>query len=63
MIEANPCFTHLAHGYFFPEIAKRRNAYAAAHPEAAVISLGIGNTTEPLPPHIAAGMKDYVSAL
>ncbi len=63
MIEANPCFTHLAPGYLFPEIAKRRNAYAAAHPEAAVISLGIGNTTEPLPPHIAAGMKDYVSAL
>ena len=40
----------------FPEIAKRRREYAAAHPEARIISLGIGNTTEPILPHINAGL-------
>jgi LL-diaminopimelate aminotransferase len=40
----------------FPEIAKRRREYAAAHPEAKIISLGVGNTTEPLLPHINEGL-------
>jgi LL-diaminopimelate aminotransferase len=47
---------NLKAGYLFPEIAKRRRAYAAAHPEARIISLGVGNTTEPLLPHINQGL-------
>lgn len=63
MIASNPCFKNLAPGYLFPEIAKRRREYAASHPDAEIISLGIGNTTEPLTRHIAAGMKSYIDAL
>ncbi|AEE16196.1 LL-diaminopimelate aminotransferase [Treponema brennaborense] len=63
MIRKNPAFENLAAGYLFPEIAKRRRSYAAAHPDAKLISLGIGNTTEPLTPYITAAMKSYVEAL
>ena len=58
MINRNPCIANIKAGYLFPEIAKRRREYAAAHPEAKIISLGIGNTTEPLPPHINAGLVE-----
>lgn len=63
MIASNSCFKNLASGYLFPEIAKRRREYCAAHPDAEIISLGIGNTTEPLTRHIASGMNDYIKAL
>jgi len=56
MLNRNPCITNIKAGYLFPEIAKRRREYAAAHPEARIISLGIGNTTEPILPHINAGL-------
>jgi LL-diaminopimelate aminotransferase len=42
----------------FPEIAKRRREYAASHPDAKIISLGVGNTTEPILPHINAGLVE-----
>jgi LL-diaminopimelate aminotransferase len=63
MINRNPAFANLTAGYLFPEIGKRRREYAAAHPDKKVISLGIGNTTEPLTPHIAGAMSDYIQAL
>ena len=63
MISPNPAFKNLARGYLFPEIAKRRREFQAARPEAQIISLGIGNTTEPLGRYIAEGMKSYVEAL
>jgi LL-diaminopimelate aminotransferase len=56
MINRNPRIANIKAGYLFPEIAKRRREYAAAHPEAKIISLGIGNTTEPILPHINAGL-------
>lgn len=63
MIRKNENYKYLAAGYLFPEIARRRRGFQKEHPDAAVISLGIGNTTEPLAPHIVEAMKDYVSAL
>ena len=63
MIERNTGFANLAAGYLFPEVAKRRREYQAAHPDAKIISLGIGNTTEPLTPHIAKAMADYAMGL
>ena len=59
MIKRNPGFTNLTAGYLFPEIARRRREYLAAHPDAKLISLGIGNTTEPLTPHIDQGLVEY----
>jgi LL-diaminopimelate aminotransferase len=43
-------------GYLFPEIAKRRREYAAKNPGARIISLGVGNTTEPILPHTDRGL-------
>jgi LL-diaminopimelate aminotransferase len=63
MLNRNQNLANLSSGYLFPEIAKRRSAYAKAHPEAKIISLGIGNTTEPLTPHIVEGLAAEVSAL
>ena len=63
MIRRNNNFKNLAKGYLFPEIAKRRREFQASHPDAHIISLGIGNTTEPLAPHIVEAMKSYVEAL
>ncbi|MFI3256670.1 MAG: LL-diaminopimelate aminotransferase [Spirochaetales bacterium] len=63
MITRNECLANISPGYLFPEIAKRRREFSAEHPEAQVISLGIGNTTEPITPHIKQAMIDYVAAL
>lgn len=63
MIERNKGFANLSAGYLFPEVAKRRRDYQAAHPDAQIISLGVGNTTEPLTPHITQAMEDYVRGL
>jgi len=63
MISRNPCIANLKAGYLFPEIAKRRREYAAAHPGAKIISLGVGNTTEPILPHINAGLVEGAQRL
>lgn len=63
MIRRNKGFANLTAGYLFPEINRRRREYLAAHPDAKIISLGIGNTTEPLPKYIAKAMADYSMAL
>ena len=54
----NPCIANIKAGYLFPEIAKRRREYEDAHPDAKIISLGVGNTTEPILPHINAGLVE-----
>lgn len=59
MIKRNTGFSNLTAGYLFPEVARRRREYLSAHPDAKIISLGIGNTTEPLPQYIAKAMSDY----
>ncbi|MDR2661379.1 MAG: LL-diaminopimelate aminotransferase, partial [Treponema sp.] len=62
MIKRNPRLAALKAGYLFPEIARRRREFAAAHPEdpakpeTRIISLGVGNTTEPILPQINAGL-------
>ena len=58
MINRNPYIANLKAGYLFPEIAKRRREYAASHPDAKIISLGVGNTTEPILPHTNAGLVE-----
>ncbi len=49
MATINDNYLKLKAGYLFPEIARRVNAFAEAHPEANIIRLGIGDVTEPLP--------------
>lgn len=40
------------------QIAKRRNAHIEKNPDAKVISLGIGDTTEPITPTVSKAMAD-----
>ncbi|MBW4538145.1 MAG: LL-diaminopimelate aminotransferase [Myxacorys chilensis ATA2-1-KO14] len=49
MATINDNYLKLKAGYLFPEIARRVNAFAADHPDAPIIRLGIGDVTEPLP--------------
>ncbi|NET43802.1 LL-diaminopimelate aminotransferase [Okeania sp. SIO2B3] len=49
MATINNNYLKLKAGYLFPEIARRVNTFAEAHPEAKIIKLGIGDVTEPLP--------------
>lgn len=48
MFRINDNFCKLAESYLFSEIARRINAYKAAHPDADIIRMGIGDVTRPL---------------
>ena len=50
MIRINENYTKLKASYLFSDIAKRVTAYTQANPQKAIIRLGIGDVTEPLPP-------------
>jgi LL-diaminopimelate aminotransferase len=51
-------------GYLFPEIGRRRNAYLEKNPDKQpIISLGIGDTTMPVPEHILGGLKNGAARL
>uniref|UniRef100_A0A804RAU8 Uncharacterized protein n=1 Tax=Zea mays TaxID=4577 RepID=A0A804RAU8_MAIZE len=45
-------------GYLFPEIARRRTDHLLKHPDAKIISLGIGDTSEPIPDAITNAMAE-----
>jgi LL-diaminopimelate aminotransferase len=62
-VQRNANFGKLQAGYLFPEIARRRNEYLAKNPEAKIISLGIGDTTLPIPAHILNGLQQGASKL
>lgn len=64
-VERNENFAKLAGGYLFPEIGRRRNAYLEANPEMKdrIISLGIGDTTQPIPKHILSGLVEGAKKL
>lgn len=63
MPQINDNYLKLKAGYLFPEIARRVKAYAAAHPEAKIIRMGIGDVTEPLPPAIVQAMHGAVDEM
>src|SRR5580692_7017021 len=56
----NEHFAKLPAGYLFPEIGRRVRAFQAAHPDAQIIRLGIGDVTEPLAPAIVEAMHAAV---
>jgi len=60
MARLNEHYAKLPAGYLFPEIGRRVRAYQAAHPDANVIRLGIGDVTEPLAPAIISAMHAAV---
>ena len=48
MAYINEHYLKLAAGYLFPEIGRRTRAFQAAHPDADVIRLGVGDVVRPL---------------
>jgi len=62
-VRINEHYAKLPASYLFPEIGRRVRAYQAAHPDAKVIRLGIGDVTEPLAPAIVEAMHAAVDEL
>jgi LL-diaminopimelate aminotransferase len=63
MARINEHYAKLPASYLFPEIGRRVRAFQAAHPDAKVIRLGIGDVTEPLAPAIVEAMHGAVDEL
>ena len=52
MALVNEHFLKLSGNYLFTDIAKKVNAFKATHRQADIISLGIGDVTQPLCPAV-----------
>ena len=63
MARINDNYLRLKASYLFSEIAKRIKAYQAAHPDAKLIRLGIGDVTRPLPPAVIDAMHAAVDEM
>ena len=57
MTQLNAHYLKLQGSYLFSTIAKRVRAYKEAHPQANVISLGIGDVSQPLVPAVVEALK------
>ncbi|NLO35613.1 MAG: LL-diaminopimelate aminotransferase [Clostridiaceae bacterium] len=58
MLKVNEHFLQLPGSYLFSEIARRVSAYRTDHPQADVISLGIGDVTRPLAPTVIRALHE-----
>lgn len=58
MPRINEHYLDLKASYLFAEIKRRTEIFAAAHPAAVIISLGIGDVTQPLPPAVVSALQE-----
>ena len=63
MVKRNYNIAKLQAGYLFPEIARRKREFIQKNPSAKVLSLGIGNTTEPITPYIRKALQNASKGL
>jgi LL-diaminopimelate aminotransferase len=63
MIGINENFLKLKAGYLFPEIGRRVRAFKELNPQAEVISMGIGDVTQPLAPAVVEAMHRAVDEM
>ena len=63
MALVNEHFLKLSDSYLFADIAKKVNAYKVSHPHQSVISLGIGDVTQPLAPAVIEAMHKAVDEM
>lgn len=63
MTHINEDFLKLPGAYLFSEIAKKVSAFKAEHPEVDVISLGIGDVTQPLIPAVTEALHRAVDEM
>ena len=63
MARVNDHYLKLKSSYLFSEIARRVSAFAAAHPDARIIRLGIGDVTQPLVPAVVRALHEAVDEM
>ncbi len=63
MAHINENYTKLPGSYLFAEIGRRSAAFAASHPDADIIKMGIGDVTRPLAPAVIEAMHQAVEDL
>ncbi|XP_041014918.1 aminotransferase ALD1 homolog isoform X3 [Juglans microcarpa x Juglans regia] len=62
-VPRNVNMENLQNGYLFSEISRCKLQHIEKFPNSKLISLGVGDTTEPLPDIIASSMAEYALAL
>ena len=62
-MKVNENYLNLEASYLFPKIAKKTAEFKAQNPNAKVISLGIGDVTQPLAPVVINAMQKAVSEM
>ena len=60
MATINENYLKLRAGYLFPEISRRVRSFHAENPDAKIVSLGIGDVTQPLAPAVIKAMRRAV---
>ena len=60
MLRTNPHYARMGKSYLFAEIAHRVAAFRKAHPGTGVISMGIGDVTQPLVPSVIRALHAAV---
>lgn len=63
MALVNHNYCELKESYLFADIARKVREYAADHPDAKIIRLGIGDVTLPLAPHVIDAMSRAVAEM
>ena len=63
MTKVNEHYQKLQGSYLFSEIGKRVRAYQAQHPDVRIISLGIGDVTQPLAPAVIEALPRAVDEM
>ena len=63
MVKINENFLKLPGSYLFSEVARRIAAYTAAHPQAKITKLSIGDVTRPLVPAVIQAMHKAVDEM
>ena len=63
MARANEDYLKLPGSYLFTEIGRKVREYKARHPEADVISLGIGDVTQPIAPSVIGALHRAVDEM
>ena len=57
MAKVNPHYAEVSDNYMFLDVMRRAEAFAEKNPDVEILKLGIGNTTEALPPSVIEGLR------
>lgn len=62
-MKRNSSWEKLSANYLFPEIHSRKRQFLSAHPDVSLISLGVGDTTEPIPLSISNALSQFSAGM